>query len=248
MKASTPNFLLIVTLSAGLGACATTPELDPVAQQLGSQQQQLNDLKREVAALQAVVDGIGAAGIGSTLGTVEQEMRNLRGEMESLQYEVRDMQQRRRNVDGAPRPSGAAAPVGTSAASPSAQNQDDQGAYLAAFGKLKAGEYQEAISSFEGFLSQYPASAYAPNAQYWIGEAYYVQRDFDKAWTAFAELETRYPSSLKAADARLKQGLIRVDQGRMNEAREIFQDVATRHAGSSAGRLATERLQRMGGS
>ena len=57
----------------------------------------------------------------------------------------------------------------------------------------------------------------------------------------------KYPDSLKAADARLKQGLIRVDQGRMQDARAILQEVATQHAGSSAGRIAAERLQRMGG-
>ncbi len=249
---SMPNTLryVSVSLTCLLAACATTPEVDPVAQKLGSQQQEIEDLQKTVGRLQAVVDGIGAAGIGSSLTTVEEEMRQLRGELESVQYQLRDMQQRRASVGGGQPASSTPSPAtGNSrpTMAPTSTAKDDQSAYLAAFGKLKAGAYGDAIGAFEGFLSDFPTSAYAPNAQYWIGEAYYVQKNWDAAWDAFVRVGENHPDSLKAADARFKQGLIRVDQGRISEARKIMQEVTSQYAGSSAARLAAERLQRMGG-
>lgn len=244
-----------VVALAALGGCATTPEIDPVAQQLGSHQQQLDDIRSSISQLQAAVEGIGAAGIGSSMSSIEEEMRSLRGDVDALQYQLRDMQQRRAQVAGLGGGAGRAevtppAPqTSATASSPSqpAQNSDDQSAYLAAFGKLKSGAYDDAIGAFRSFLDKYSASAYAPNAQYWIGEAFYVQKKFDEAWDSFQLVGERYPDSLKAADARLKQGLIRVEQGDLSEARKILQEVSTKHAGSSAARLASERLQRMGG-
>lgn len=253
-------FICNSTLAAAMlafGGCATSPEVDPVAQQLGSHEQQLQDIRASISKLQASIDGIGAAGIGSSMSSIEEEMRSLRGDVDALQYQLRDMQQRRSQVTGAGSATrrteasqsasqqGGSQPV-MSQPSP-ASGSDDQSAYLAAFGKLKSGAYNEAISAFEGFLQKHSASAYAPNAQYWIGEAYYVQKKFDEAWGAFNLVGDSYPDSLKAADARLKQGLIRVEQGDLAEARKILQEVSTKHAGSSAARLASERLQRMGG-
>lgn len=247
-----PNTLRLtgISLACLLASCATTPEVDPVAQQLGSQQQQISDLQQSVTRLQAVVDGIGAAGIGSSLTNVEEEMRQLRGDLESMQYQLRDMQQRRVSAAGSraevsPPPPSNGGTTGAPGASGGAQ--DDQSAYLAAFGKLKSGAYGDAIGAFQKFLGDYPSSAYAPNAQYWIGEAYYVQKKWDDAWTAFELVGKNHPDSLKAADARFKQGLIRVDQGKIGEARQIMQQVTSQYAGSSAARLAAERLQRMGG-
>ena len=233
-----------------LGACASTPEVDPVAEKLGRHDQRISALEREVMETRASVDGIGAAGLGSSVGMLEEELRELRGEVESLRYRLREVQAQRirggANAGASAAPS-VAAPPPTAAPRGSGSSRDDQSDYLAAFGKLKTGAYGDAASAFRDFLQEHPGSAYAPNAQYWIGEAYYVQREFDRAWEAFSAVLEKYPDSLKAADARLKQGLIRVDQGRMQDARAILQEVATQHAGSSAGRIAAERLQRMGG-
>lgn len=243
----TKRLAVLVCTSAVMIGCASSPKVDPIAQTLGSHDQQLTDLRSEVSQLRALVEGISAAGLGTSLVSMEEELRNLRGQVEALEYELRDMQQRRRSVVGSNERSVATPAPSQSAPSSTAADPDDQKAYLGAFSKLKSGSYESAIQSFRSFLSDFPQSAYAPNAQYWIGEAYYVQRDFDAAWKAFDNVSQSYPQSLKAADARLKQGLIRVDQGRMDEARKILQQVAAEHAGSSAGRLAAERLQRMGG-
>ena len=47
----------------------------------------------------------------------------------------------------------------------------------------------------------------AGNAQYWLGETYYVRAKYLEAATAFAEGYKRYPKSAKAADGLLKLGM-----------------------------------------
>ena len=85
---------------------------------------------------------------------------------------------------------------------------DDQAAYNRAFDALKASDYNGAIAQFKDFLRLYPHSALADNAQYWLGEGYYVTRDYDNAIAAFRAVGEQYPQSRKApgctAEARLR--------------------------------------------
>ena len=67
----------------------------------------------------------------------------------------------------APRASGLPVPQG-----------DDRANYQAAFDLLKDGKYPEAISGFKQFLTTFPNSALADNAQYWLGEAHYVTKQY----------------------------------------------------------------------
>ncbi len=83
---------------------------------------------------------------------------------------------------------------------------DDKVAYQAAFGMLKDGQYDRAIAAFQKFLVAYPASSLAENAQYWLGEAYYVNKAFPDAQSAFQRVIDKYPQSRKRPDALLKIG------------------------------------------
>jgi tetratricopeptide (TPR) repeat protein len=53
---------------------------------------------------------------------------------------------------------------------------------------------------------RHPDSEYAGNAQYWIGECYYTQRDYARALEAFNKVIERYPKGQKVPDALLKVG------------------------------------------
>ena len=82
--------------------------------------------------------------------------------------------------------------------------------YQAAFALLKNSQYDQAIQAFQSFLSTYPTSPLADNAQYWLGEAYYVNRSFPEALAAFQKVVDKYPQSRKVPDALLKVGLLRL--------------------------------------
>lgn len=68
-----------------------------------------------------------------------------------------------------------------------------------------------AISIFTHILKKYPSHQLAPNAQYWLGEAYYSKKEFDKAAVTFAKGYSDYKTSPKAGDCLLKLGMTMVE-------------------------------------
>lgn len=121
----------------------------------------------------------------------------------------------------------------------------EQNAYQQAFNLLKEGRYGPASEAFKGFLSEYPQGKYADNAQYWLGEAYYVTRQFEPAIKEFRALVQNHPTSAKRTHAMLKIGYINDELGQSLEAQRILTELATRHPNTTAARLARERLQRI---
>ena len=126
-----------------------------------------------------------------------------------------------------------------------AANSEEQAAYQAAFDTLKEGRYKIAKTELRRFLDKYPDSTYAGNAQYWLGEAYYVTRDFDQGILEFELVLSRYPSSPKVADAMLKLGYTYYEKQEYNKARIMLNELRKRYPKSTAARLAGKRLERM---
>lgn len=118
-------------------------------------------------------------------------------------------------------------------------------AYKSAFQLLHGGQYAQAITAFQAFLQSYPGSGYAPNAQYWLGEAYYATKDYDQAVAAFQTVGAQYPDSAKAQDAGLKLGYTYYEQANWDKAREQLNRVMADYPNSSPARLAEKRLDRM---
>jgi len=140
---------------------------------------------------------------------------------------------------------GAAGSAGASAGSgaDSGGSSEEQTVYAQSFDALKAGSYSVAITGFKSFLSSYPTSPLAENAQYWLGEAFYVTRDFDSATGAFRNVLQKWPDSRKAPDALLKLGYTQLEQKKTGEGRATLSQVVQKYPGTDAAKLATERLQ-----
>jgi tol-pal system protein YbgF len=219
-----------------VAGCATTPpEEDPVQIKLNELDARLARIER---ANQSVVD------MAQRMEAMQADVRALRGRIEvlenaneSLRKEQRalysDLERRLTEANGGA--SGAVA-GGTDA---------EQAAYMQAFDALKSGNYAAAINGFRTFINTYPSSAIADNAQYWLGEAYYVTRDYEQAAAAFRAVGERWPNSRKSADALLKLGYSQFELKRYSEARATLTDVTRRFPDSDAARLATERLARI---
>ena len=139
-------------------------------------------------------------------------------------------------------PAGGAGAAGTDSAG--AGSSEEQRVYGQSFDALKAGSYSIAITGFKDFLSSYPTSPLAENAQYWLGEAFYVTRDFDSATGAFKTVLQKWPDSRKAPDALLKLGYTQLEQKKVSEGRASLAQVVQKYPGSDAAKLAAERLQR----
>jgi tol-pal system protein YbgF len=254
------SFTLAVVCLA-LGACATTPEEDPVQQKLKELDTRETRLER-MAANQVE--------LAQRLDEVQAGQRELRGRIEELEHSHDALVKQQRDLysdldkrlatggtagavaaGGAASGSGAATAGNPGAAgaagadSSSAPSSVEQAVYNQAFDALKAGSYSVAITGFKDFMSHYPASPLAENAQYWLGEAYYVNHDYEPAATAFRTVLKKWPNSRKAPDALLKLGFTQYAQAQYPAARATLTDVTRRFPGTDAAKLATERLRKI---
>ncbi len=226
-----------------LVGCATTPEDDPVLQG------RLNDLDTRTTRIERVISNQSLLDMAQSVNSLQAQVRTLQGRIDELEN-VNDAlrkQQRALYADldhritqlsaGAGTPA-AAAPVGAPPGS-------EQAAYMQALDSLKNAKYPDAITELQQFLSTYPKSDLADNAQYWLGETYYASGDFSKAASAFRTLLGQWPSSSKAPDALLQLGYSQYELKQYQDARTTLAQVAQKYPGSTAAQQAQDRLRQM---
>ncbi len=84
---------------------------------------------------------------------------------------------------------------------------DPQALYERALGDLQNGDYAGARVDFAALVERFPSHKMAGHAQYWLGETFYVQRQYKQAAQAFLAGYTTYAGSKKAPDSLLKLGM-----------------------------------------
>jgi tol-pal system protein YbgF len=96
-----------------------------------------------------------------------------------------------------------------SAAAPAALPKEGsaQDQYNYAMGLLTQANYPAAEEAMRSFVARWPKDPLAGNAQYWLGETFYVRKDYANAATAFAQGYEKYPHGAKAPDDLLKLGM-----------------------------------------
>lgn len=240
--------LALAGLCAVLSGCASTPpEQDPVVQKLTELDSRLLRIER-VLANQSLLD------LSQRIETAQTEARTLRGLLDELQHQMGRTQEQQRELYGdvdrriaTLEGSGAAAAAAstTRASGLPVPQGDDRANYQAAFDLLKDGKYEQAISGFSQFLSTFPTSTLADNAQYWLGEAHYVTKQYPEALRDFRAILEKYPDSRKTPDALLKIGYCNYELKNWAEARSALGQVVQRFGDTTAARLASQRLAKM---
>ncbi len=142
-------------------------------------------------------------------------------------------------------PEPATSTTASASQTPSVTQSAEKEAYQAAFDTLKEGRYKQAKTELKTFLDKYPNSSFSGNAQYWLGEAHYVTRNFDQGVVEFEKVLKTYPTSNKVPDAMLKLGYTFYERKQFDQAKAILQDLRERFPKTTASRLATKRLDRI---
>lgn len=121
---------------------------------------------------------------------------------------------------GAPGQGGApaASPTAGKAVAATLPNGSATDQYNYAFGLLRSQDYPAAESAFSQFVQKHPQDELAGNAQYWLGETFFVRNDYNSAAAAFAKGYQAYPKSPKAQDNLLKLGVSLGNVGKKQEA------------------------------
>jgi len=96
--------------------------------------------------------------------------------------------------------------------------------------------------AFERFVKDYPHSDLAPNAQFWLGNAWYAQKECKKAIDAQLVVTSRWPDSLRAPDAMLAIADCQRDWGNVQAARRTLTSLVAKYPDSKAAAQARQRL------
>ena len=79
--------------------------------------------------------------------------------------------------------------------------------YQEAYNVLKNGDYAEAEAAFIEFIKDYSDHSLSSNAYYWLGETFYVRKNYVLAAQNFAAGYQKFPKGTKASAQLLKLGI-----------------------------------------
>lgn len=254
--------ILIALAGAALltSGCVTRPS--------AAVQLRLQAMESRLDALEKNVSSGGSKGgdvvfnLYQDVQALKEKVRQLRGEIQELQHKMKQKAQRQRDLYknlnkrllvverrlGIAAGGGAA--TGLEAGIPVSPGGDKAGAedaYMAAFNLLTSGKYAQARKRLKAFVQKYPHSKYTDNAWYWLGEARYVDRRYDRAQAAFRHVIEDFPASPKVPGAIYKMGVILDELGKLQQARKTLKRLVEQYPESSAADLARKRLKAMRG-
>jgi tol-pal system protein YbgF len=106
--------------------------------------------------------------------------------------------------------------------------EDPKQVYETAYGFMLQQNYGAAQSGFGDFLKRFPQHGLVPNALYWLGETYYVQKNFTNAAEAFDLVLVAHGSSNKAPDSQLKKAMSLAQLGKNPDACSALRQLAAK--------------------
>ncbi len=111
---------------------------------------------------------------------------------------------------------------------------------------ITSGKYDLARQEFLDYLKYYSATDLASNAQFYLGEIAYHQKQYQDAVAEYDKVLTVYPKSFKLAPARLKKGMALIDLGQKTAGVRELREVVRRYPGTEEERSARAKLKELG--
>ena len=226
----------------------------------------VNKLGATMSSLQKSVQDV-QANSGARLDTMSTQVQGLSDNLEEiksrlgkLNQQLVDLQNSVQSLDAkisgtAPAPAaGAASPASSTGASPSSSAAPGGSApsadtlYSNGLRDITSGKYDLARSEFEDYLKYYADTDLASNAQFYLGEIFYKQKQYVDAVAAYDKVLTAYPKSFKLGPARLRKGLALIELGQKTAGLRELREVVRRFPGSDEDRLARGKLKELGAS
>jgi tol-pal system protein YbgF len=121
----------------------------------------------------------------------------------------------------------------------------DRVRYERVLGLYRDGDLEGARQGFAGFLEDYPNSTLAPNARFWLGEAYFGRKEFQRAIDAYDKVELDYPGSEKVPAAILKKGYAYLALKDKRRASSAFKQVVTLYPKTAEAGKASDKLAQL---
>ena len=123
------------------------------------------------------------------------------------------------------------------------QKPEPKELYNEAYSDFKRGDIKKARGGFQRYLRLFPNTEYSDNAQYWIGESYFLEKKYREAIVEFEEVIKKYPKGNKTSSALLKQGLSFYRLGDKTSAKLLLQKVIKDYPGTTQAQIARNELK-----
>ena len=226
----------------------------------------INHLSGSMGSLQKSVQDM-QANSGTHLDAMSTQVQGLSDNLEEiksrlgkLNQQLVDLQNAVQNVDAKISSGGATAP-GTSAP-PTAGGLPPTGStgslpptmptvsadtlYSNGLRDIQSGKYDLARSEFQDYLKHYGNTDLASNAQFYLGEIAYKQKNYQQAITEYDKVLNNYPKSFKLSSALLHRGTALIELGQKSSGIRDLREVVRRFPGGEEDRYARAKLKELG--
>lgn len=209
-------------------------EMTEIREQLQQSRGVADELRREIAASAA------------RASKREEEEKDLREKLDSLIFKINFIENfleiGKKEETAAPAVEKGGKPPAPAKEAAAKGKTDKESLYAAAYDLFKQGKYDKAREGFENFLKLYPNTEFSDNAQFWIGECYYFDKNYEKAIVEYDKVSKNFPEGNKVPYALLKQGLSFLKLGDKASAKLLLQQVVKDFPNTSQARLARTKL------
>jgi tol-pal system protein YbgF len=178
------------------------------------------------------------------------ELRKLNGQNEELVHNLQDAEKRQkdfyidldtrlRRIEGG---ESASTERADGTKDVSADPLGESRAFEAAYTLYRAENYQNATVAFRDFLKNYPQSVHEANVLYWMGNAYYLQKDCKNSISSYQSLIDKYQDHPRVAESMLNIADCQVDLKNKTAAKKTLKQLISQFPGSDASEKAKKRL------
>jgi tol-pal system protein YbgF len=259
-----PLILIVVLFMVSIAGCATKDDVQTLRRNIFALQEQVSELKKaveenrkseklvrksqadmgadiidlrgNVQELRGVTEELKVGSMSLKTGPVGQELRKLNEELGDnvkrievvenylgIEKNERVIQKEKEKT-------------------PLKETVDREKIYSEAYRIFKDGKYDSARRKFQEFLKSFPNAEYSDNAQFWIGECYYFERNYEKAILEYEKVVQNYPKGNKVPNALLKQALSFLKLDDKSSSMLLLQRVIKEYPNTNAARIARSKL------
>jgi tol-pal system protein YbgF len=223
-----------------------------LASTMGSLQKSVQDVQANSGArldtMSTQVQGLSdnLEEIKSRLGKLNQQLVDLQNSVQSVDAKI---------SGNAPATSGGTATPTAGVVSPANPSAVPAGTpappsantlYESGLADIRSGKQELARSEFQDYLKFYGTTDLASNAQFYLGEIAYAQKNYDLAVSEYDKVLSNYPKSFKLAPAQLKKAMALIQLGQKTAGVRELREVVKRYPGTEEDRLARAKLKELG--
>jgi tol-pal system protein YbgF len=228
----------------------TNSSLSKLEGTMGSVQKSVQDVQANSGArldtMSTQVQGLSdnLEEIKSRLGKLNQQLVDLQNSVQSLDAKISGSSPA--PATGTATPTAGAGSPANSSAMPAGAAPSADTLYSNGLRDITSGKYDLARSEFLDYLKYYGDTDLASNAQFYLGEISYKQKQYDDAVAAYDKVLTKYPKSFKLAPARLRKGMALIELGQKSAGIRELREVVRRYQGTEEDRQARAKLKELG--